>query len=432
MKVNKKIILLIFFSIVMFSTSFSKDIPEFSLQKEEEIIPIQTKYDSLTEVVPAYIMLHATGTSMISPEILEAFQDKLYRSMINTEQLKPVLLDKWLITKYGLEKEKNIHAFINALADERYPCLVVGVCNPFLFATSDGYAIALSFYRFSDKGFPITVFRKIDNLGQCTEALNAMMKEYLAITTQKTNELFKKKKIVVKPFVLESRKYLGQTGGEFDYIPSTFIEQDGVLIRSTDDFYSRLLAYSLYTTQMVDAVSALDVQQYVDPNFNTYDFADYYIEGRIQLTDQINIFHIALFNANTKKEICNIKYFSSDFSLDGIWIANSNIVYSLAEGIFGKGNYGICPDINVPGQGMYLNNVFIGWDRLEKCILPKGKHFIYTGDYFNPDANMQLKNKDKAVDINGDIYRSFFLFLDDRNWLFRGKDGERVWNLLEK
>ena len=45
---------------------------------------------------------------------------------------------------------------------------------------------------------------------------------------------------------------------------------------------------------------------------------------------------------------------------------------------------------------------------------------------------MEIKGRAKAVDINGDIYRSFFLYLDDRNWIFRGKDGERVWKLLEK
>lgn len=431
MKVNKKLLLLIFFSIIMFSTSFSKGVEDFALKKEE-LIPIQTKYDSLTDVVPSYIMLHATGTSMISQEVLDAFQDKMYRSMINTEKIKPVLLDKWLITKYGLEKEKNIQKFVSVLANESYLCNVVGVCNPYLFETSDGYAIMLSFYNFEKKGFPITVFRKIESLAYCTEALNAMFQEFIAITTDNSNKLYNKKKIIVKPFVLESRKYLGQTSGEFDYIPSTFIEQDGVLIRSTDDIFSRLLGYSLNTTQMVDAVSALDIQQFVEPQFDTYDFADFYIEGRIQLTDQINIFHIVLYDAKTKKEIKNTKYFSSDFSLEGIWLGNNNIVYSLADSIFGKDSYGICPDIRVPGQGMFLNNMFVGWDNLEKFVLPKGKHFIYTGTYLIPDANMEVKNKDRAVDINGESYKSFFLYLDDRNWLFRGKDGERVWNLLEK
>ena len=81
---------------------------------------------------------------------------------------------------------------------------------------------------------------------------------------------------------------------------------------------------------------------------------------------------------------------------------------------------------------MFLNNVFIGWDNLSKFILPKGKHIIYTGDYFNPDLTYEVTNKNKAKDINGNVYRSFFLYLDERNWLFRGKDGERVWNLLEK
>ena len=76
--------------------------------------------------------------------------------------------------------------------------------------------------------------------------------------------------------------------------------------------------------------------------------------------------------------------------------------------------------------------MFIGWDKIENFILPRGKHIIYTGTYFNQDNNAVIKNRKKAVDINGSLYRSFFLYLDERNWLFRGKDGDRVWNLMEK
>ena len=65
-------------------------------------------------------------------------------------------------------------------------------------------------------------------------------------------------------------------------------------------------------------------------------------------------------------------------------------------------------------------------------MLPKGKHIVYTGDYFHIDSTFVVRNKNKAVDINGNVYRNFFLYLDDKNWLFRGKDGERVWNLMEK
>lgn len=432
MKTCIKLFYFILFSICICSTPFAKGAEDLLSFAPKENESIQSKYDSIPETVPGYIMLEAQGSSMIAHETLEAVSDKIYRAMIATEKMKPVLMNKWLSDQYGTVKAKNSKDFIYTLSNENYPCLIQGACQPYLFETSDGFAISISLYRFSDGGYPITVIRKMKKLSEISTAVNAMCNEFLSIVENNSDKLFAKKKIIIKPFVLEGRKYIGQTSGEFDYIPSTFIEQDGVIIHAEDDFFSRILSYSMYTTQMIQPISCLELQKYVSADYLNFDYSDYYIEGRIQLTDQINIYHISLFDSKTKKELKHVKFFSSDFSITGIWEVCNNIVYSLADNIFGKDNYGICPDIEIPGQGMYLNNMLIGWDSFKKGILPKGKHIIYTGDYFKQDANAVITNKNKKVDINGNLYRSFFIYLDDRNWIFRGKDGERIWNLLEK
>ncbi|MGN0384112.1 MAG: hypothetical protein ACI4DS_07570 [Eubacterium sp.] len=429
-KVRNNFIIL---SLFICSISYAASLEHYqSLMKKGSIIPIQEKYDALSDLVPGYAMLPINTTSVIPAYIAEEVQNEIYRAMINTKKLKPVSLEKWLIGKYGLKKAKNSQDFIYTLADEHYPCLMSGVCQPFIFESSSGYVLILSFYRFIDKGFPITVLRNISNLSLLTEALNAMLAEYNAIIENKIFENGKKYKIIVKPFNLECRTYIGQSTGEFDYISCNFIEQDGVTIRSQDDMFSRLFAYMLYTTEMVRSVATVDLNQYVNEKYDSYEYADYVIEGRVQLTDQINIFHVCLRDAKNNKVIKEVKFFNSDFTISGIWDSYHNIIYSLADSIFGKDCYGVVPDISIPGQGLFINNIFIGWDKLEKCVLPKGKHFIYTGDYFKPDSAISVKNKRKSVDINGNLYRSFFLFLDDRNWIFRGKDGERVWKLLEK
>lgn len=431
MKKNK--ICIFFFSLFISCISYAAGLEDFqAFLPSQESIPIQEKYDALSEVVPGYVMLHINSTSSIPLYISEEIQKELYKAMVNTEKMKPVSLDKWLIGKYGMEKAKNSKDFIYALADERYPCLISGTCQPFLFESSNGYVLMLSFYRFSDNGFPITIIRTIENLNMISKVINAMLSEYLAIVESKTFESGKKYKVIVKPFVLESRTYIGQSTGDFDYIPSSFIEQDGVTIKPEDDYFSRVFSYLLYTTEMVQTVSAIDLNQYVKTDYDSYAYADYVIEGRIQLTDQINIYHIALRDAKSNKLIKDVKFFNSEFSLAGVWDSYHNIIFSLADSLFGKDNYGVVPDIKTPGQGLFINNIFLGWDKLEKCVLPKGKHFIYTGDYLKPDANVSVKDKSKSVDINGNLYRSFFLFLDDRNWIFRGKDGERVWKLLGK
>lgn len=431
---NKTILISLIFILVICSTSFAavpkvEKLPALPVKKA---VPIQSKYDSLPETVPSYIIINTSGTSSISQELLSFFQDKVNKVLVNSEKIKPVSLNKWLIEQYGEKKSPNINDFVKTLSQELYPVTISGLCHPYIFEVSDGYVLMISFYRFTDNGYPFITFRKVSSYNEFDYAIQTMLDEFLNILNKEKDQSYNKKKIIIKPFVLECRKYTGQSTGDFDYIPSPFIEQDGVLIQSDDDFFSRSLAYSLNITQMVNSVSCLDIEQYVKRDFNTCSFADFYIEGRIQLTDQINIYHISLFNAKTNEKIKEIKYFSSDFSLEGIWNANTNIVYSLADYIFGVGNYGVCPDIYTPGQGLFLNDMFIGWDAIEKQVLPKGKHIIYTGDYFQIDSTLIVRNKNKAVDINGNVYRSFFLYLDDKNWLFRGKDGERVWNLMEK
>lgn len=432
MNKSKNRMFIFFFSLFILSISYAAGLEDYQgMLSKEQFVPIQEKYDAMSELTPGYIMLQINNTSAIPAYIAEEVQKSIYKAMVNTEKMKPLSLEKWLISKYGMEKAKNSKDFIYALSDERYPCLIAGVCQPFIFESSTGYVLILSFYRFSDNGFPITVLRNIQNLSSVTEALNAMLSEYNAIVESKLFETGKKYKIIVKPFVLESRSYIGQSTGDFDYIPSSFIEQDGVTIKPEDDYFSRLFSYLLYTTEMVQSVAAIDLNQFVNTEYNTYD-SDYVIEGRVQLTDQINIFHVTLKDSKTNKVIKEVKYFTPDFSMSGVWDSYHNIIFSLADSIFGKDNYGVVPDINTPGQGLFINNIFLGWDKLEHSVLPKGKHFIYTGDYFKPDSTISVKGRTKAVDINGNLYRSFFLFLDDRNWIFRGKDGERVWKLLEK
>ncbi len=435
MKNRKKLCTAIILIFAFCGTSFCIDMPKTDaafLAETKKSEPIQKVYDSLAEDTPTYIMIQSSGTTAIVPELNRVIQDKVNRAMVNTKKMKPVLLDKWLLENYGTKKANNVLDFVKILSEENYPSKITGLCHPYVFKISEEYVIMLSFYRFEDNGYPFMTFRKIKTLSQCEGAVQAMLDEYLKVIENKSNTLYPKKKVIVKPFVLECRKYAGQSTGDFDYIPSPFIEQDSVIIQSEDDYFSHTFAYSLNTTQMLQAIAVNDIPQFTDTKFNSYSSADYYVEGRVQLTDQINIYHVALFNAKTNQKIKDVKYFTSDFSIVGNWIANMNLVYSLADYLFGKENYGICPDINVPGQGLYINNMFIGWDKLENFILPRGKHIIYTGTYFDEDSSAVIKDRNKVVDVNGSLYRSFFLYLDERNWLFRGKDGERVWNLMEK
>lgn len=190
-----------FFSLLICSISFAAGLEDIQAYiNSEPEIPIQERYDALSELVPGFIMLQTNSTSVIPSYIAEEYQNKIYRAMVNTDKMKPVSLDKYLIQKYGIDKARNVKDFIYELADERYPCLISGVCQPFILKSSDGYVLILSFYRFSDNGFPITVVRTIPNLSTMTEALSAMLVEYNSIVESKLFETGKKTENYCKTF----------------------------------------------------------------------------------------------------------------------------------------------------------------------------------------------------------------------------------------
>jgi hypothetical protein len=60
--------------------------------------------------------------------------------------------------------------------------------------------------------------------------------------------------------------------------------------------------------------------------------------------------------------------------------------------------------------------MFAGWDAMDNLILPKGMHEIHTGSYLKEDADA----------------KTFYILLDTMDQVFTDKEGEYVWNFLNK
>jgi hypothetical protein len=407
----------------------SLKLPEIQNQK------IQDMYNALPEITPAVCMFHASGTSAVPDSLLSSFETAVNRQMVLEGNFKPVSLNKWLISKYANSRAKNIFTLISNLKSERYPVLLDGFCKPYLFKSGSWYVMSISLYPFSLNGFPLTVVRLFSDTSDMDAAVYVCLQDlYRMYKDQKwTNG---KTKILVTPFTLDCRKLIGQDTGQFEYIKATFTGQEGVTIKVADDYFSELFSYILDTTGMFNSCALGTVSDYTQVEGTDSSEADYMIKGRIQLTDEINIYYIDLVNTATGKTIQSFQYFSSDFTLAGIWKSFRVLSGMICEAVFGKENYGTVPDISAPGQGFFINGLFSGWDTLESMPLSKGGHLIMAGSYERPDDTISSgdikSSQGKALDNDGDLIRSYLVYIGARTWLFKGKDGEYVWNLLRK
>jgi hypothetical protein len=81
--------------------------------------------------------------------------------------------------------------------------------------------------------------------------------------------------------------------------------------------------------------------------------------------------------------------------------------------------------------------MFIGWDSVENLVLPKGMHEIQTGSYFR--ANTMMKSYEYPVistteNVEQKIpsVKTFYVLLDTIDRVFMDREGEYVWNFLNK
>jgi hypothetical protein len=144
--------------------------------------------------------------------------------------------------------------------------------------------------------------------------------------------------------------------------------------------------------------------------------------------------------------------------LKNIWNAYREISVKIIEVLSPVSNYGIVPSLNAPERGLYVNNMFAGWDTIDNFILPKGMHEIHTGSYFRagtlmhgferplflvteedePNFFEKLFKKDKKKEEPIIVLPkktgadTFYVLLDTMDRMFADREGEYVWNFLNK
>ena len=408
--------------------------PELGLKTGKEVVVItdtQDAYDALPEITPAVCMLDVSAASAIPESLQKYFADQINRIMTQLGMFKPVSMQKWLVSQYGIKKSRNVFALMNDLKAERYSVLLDGICKPYIFKEGEWYVMCIELMPFKMNGFPLMSLRIFNTTSQIPEMTSACIND-LGVLYNNKDWSKGKKRIAFAPFKIECRKMVGQKNGDFEYIPTSFSEQSGVTIHNNDDYFSRLFAYVFTATGMFSCCSLDDIPEYTGSEGVDSSCADYLLKGRIQMTDEVNIYYIDFIDLHTNTTIRSVHFFSSDFSLVWTWKIIHDILSVFCGDVIGKDSFGYIPTITAPSEGFYMDDMFVGWDTIEELPVSKGKHRISAGTYAAPYASdAEMKKNRKEINDDSDI-RNFFVYVDAQTWLFKGKNGEYVWNLLGK
>lgn len=420
--------------------------------QEPEIIvknltDLQDRYNSMSPTIPGMVMLGTIATTIVPVEMPGEIDRELARQLVMGGKIKPISIQKWLTSTYYGKKANNPFTLMNAIKAEHYAVPLQFICKPYIFKCEDYYILHVNFYSLTGTAYPVSVLRLFETSGDIPAVIGAILDE-MQLRMYEQNRGANKKRIVVENFRLDFLKLVALDSGEFEFIQAPFINQYGVALRDGDDFFSLLLGYSLASTSLYQVIRPADFSDFAASAGLDSNVADYIIQGRVQLSAELSVLYVTVRDVKNNSTVITIKYPLHDCSLKNIWNAYREISIKITSAISPSSGFGIVPNLSAPERGMYINNMFVGWDSVDYLVLPKGMHQVYTGSYFRsgssldgferpivqeePDKKGKKKNDEPPPVEKEPGIGTFYVLLDTMERVFTDREGEYVWNFLKK
>lgn len=424
-----KKILLALISFILTGTLFAYESPKIDAKSiltlfQKRDVDIQALYNDMSDLIPAVAYLQPDYTSAVSLELVNELDYELKTQMVTGMTFKPVTMNKWLDMTYGIHKANSIYQLITDLKKERYPVNLTGVCKSYIYKIGKAIVIKVSLFPFSKEGYPISAVRVIKSEKEMKTAVKYILTDLSVLTKEAVES---KIKLAIAPFSIDSRTLIEQKTGEFDFIATSFSSQEGIEIKNTDDYFSELFAYQAQCTGMFHATTTQNIQEYIDgrekKNIFYSGHADYLVQGNIVLSNKLNVITIQLIDADTGETVRTTKHITKTLSLEDIWDCNYKIISDICSVLYKEEDVKIIKDISNENGYFYMNGMFAGFDKIDNIPVMKGKTIIHVGTNFKKDVdiNPRKRNKDYYIYTN-----------NDEILVYQGREGEYVWNLLEK
>lgn len=425
---NKKIIINILLHSLLTGFLFAASNPKIDQQSllSKKQVDLQAVYDELTDA-PAVILLKPDGTTGVSVELLDQLNNEIKNRMVMNSVFKPVSMTKWLDGKYNDKREKNLFAFFDQIRYERYQIPIKGLFKSKIFKVGNQYILYMAVLPLGNKGYPVTSVRVFRNEKDLAEAVDKEVLELSTLMKMKAKESIR---LAVAPVEISCRTLVEQNTGEFDFIKTSFSNQGGIELKETDDYFSYLFSHQATATGLFRASPLGLVSEYAASSIKSTSlsgYADYFIKGKILLSDRKNIMSLSLVKVETGATVRKAAYFIEKLDSEEIWKLNNYFISEICKSLYRETEFKVLRNITYSGKGFYKDGMFVGWDSLDGFPVPASKLIINTGSLMesdisvNPDINYSRKNHDLYVYVNNDEMK-----------IFHGREGAFVWNLLEK
>lgn len=427
-KVNKRIMLSII-SFFLMGTLFAGK-PKFDFKTFFTGPDLSAAYSELPETTPIVAVLPPESTSGVEDSFLEnLFQEILY-NMIVDGTFKPGAINKWLSSTYGNKNIKNIFELTNDMNRYQLPPFFYGLCKSNVYKIGEKYVINITIYSLLKKGYPISAVRVIDSAMELHNAVKWAIQDLSILANQKQ---FNKPRIVFAPFEIQCTTLIEQNSGIFDFIPTPYSNQLDIEMKATDDYFSSLLAYQTQISGLFNASLINPLKEIITTtgsNVNATDLkqhADYLVKGTVILSNKYDIIKIYLINTTNGETVGTFNYISKTLSVQELFSINYACISDFCKTLLSPEEYVIIPSLAQKDCSYYLNDMYAGSNKLENIPVKTGKITIYTGDSYasNITRNPNRNSKDNINDV--------YIFTENNKiQIFKGREGEYVWNLLEK
>lgn len=429
---NNKLKKIITFSILtLFLTGplFAYGKPKFDFKTLFTGPDLAQAYSEMSETTPIVAILPPESTSGVEESFLEDLYQEIIYNMIVDGTFKPGAINKFLSTTYGSKGMKSIFELMADFSRYQLPPFFYGLCKSSVYKVGEKYVINISIYSLLKNGYPISAVRIVDSSMEIHNAVKWAIQDLSILANQKQ---FDKPKIVVAPFDIQCTTLIEQSSGIFDFIPTPYSDQLDVEIKPTDDYYSNLLAYQLQISGLFNA-SIINPLKEIIPTGSTVNpkdmkqYADYVVKGTVILSNKYDVIKIQLYSTSTGAVVKSFNYISKSLSVQELFTINYTCISDICQTLLKPTDYVIIPSLSQKEVSYYLNDMYAGSYKLENIPIKPGKVIIYTGDVYasNITRNPNRNSKDNINDVY--IYSN-----NDKIQIFKGREGEYVWNLLEK
>jgi hypothetical protein len=426
---------------VLFASGNKEEVkPEVIVEK---VTDMQDLYNGISPTSSGMVMFRTSATTIVPAEMVLKIDEELSRQLTMGGKIKPVLMEKWLTSTYFERKTNNPFVLMRAIRTENYVVPLHYICKPHVFQVEKYFILHINVYALSANttSYPVSILRMFETPEDIPTVIGAVLEE-MQLRINEPNRGTNKKRVVIENFNLEFLRLVALESGEFEFIKVPFIDQYGVSLRDGDDIFSVMLGYILSTTQMYQVMRLSDFSDYSLSSGFDNSVADYLIQGRVQLSAELSVLYVTVRDVRNNSIVITIQFPLHDGNLKKLWNAYREISVKINESIQPSSSYGIVPLLEARERGFYVNNMFVGWESMSNFILPKGMHEIHTGSFFRfPSLMTGFERRDITATEDDeqnvlppkDIgVGTFYILLDTMDRMFMDREGEYVWNFLNK